>query len=86
MLIGRRLVKSWGHGKMIALEKLSPTEPMAEGLYEVFEFDGELNYLRIGEPHKACQGRSVGEVFETPEAWMTSNEVAQLTNKNPLDR
>jgi len=79
MLIGRRLVKSWGNGIVIALEKLAPSQSLPEGLYEVFEFDGELNYLRIGQPHQNCQGRTVGEIFETPEAWLTDSEVSQLS-------
>lgn len=78
MLIGRRLVKDWGNGHQVVLEKLKPVEPLTEGLYEVFQLEGETFYLRIGQPQNPCTGRTVSEIFETPGAWMTSNEVAQL--------
>ncbi|MBD1864244.1 hypothetical protein NC998_21105 [Trichocoleus desertorum GB2-A4] len=75
MLIGRRLIKNWGDGVVVVLEKLKPESVLEEGLYDVFQFDGEIVYRPVGLPHNSLYGRSIEEVFTTKEAWLTSEEV-----------
>lgn len=82
MFIGRRLVKNWGDGVVVAIEKLKPSDPLPEGLYDVLQIGDELVYRPVGQPHKSCEGRAIGEIFETPGAWVTTGE---LQDCDPVD-
>jgi hypothetical protein len=75
MLIGRRLVKNWGNGVVVAIEELKPTAPLEEGLYDVLQIGDDLVYRPVGQPHSSCDGHAVGEIFETPGAWVTTDEL-----------